>query len=48
MSPFKSLSELVKSIFLCVVVTGPEVQSMKVGVGHRLDVASSGVLSMVI
>lgn len=37
-----------KKLFLCVVVTGPEIQHMKVGVGHRLDVASSGVLSMVI
>lgn len=37
-----------KSIFGCFLVTGPEVQFMKVGVGHRLDVASSGVLSMVI
>ncbi|CAG06934.1 unnamed protein product, partial [Tetraodon nigroviridis] len=26
------------------LVTGPEIQHMKVGVGHRLDVASSGVL----
>lgn len=33
--------------FFFVVVTGPEFQHMKVGVGHRLDVASSGVLGMV-
>lgn len=37
-----------KKLFLRVVVAGPEIQHMKVGVGHRLDVASSGVLSMVI
>uniref|UniRef100_A0A674NIM6 TruB pseudouridine (psi) synthase family member 2 n=1 Tax=Takifugu rubripes TaxID=31033 RepID=A0A674NIM6_TAKRU len=30
------------------LVTGPEVQFMKVGVGHRLDVASSGVLTLAV
>lgn len=29
---------------LCVEVTGPEFQHIGVGVGHRLDLASSGVL----
>lgn len=35
-------------IFLCVSVTGPEFQHIKVGVGHRLDASSSGVLGMII
>lgn len=35
-------------IFLCVPVTGPEFQHIKVGVGHRLDASSSGVLGMII
>lgn len=34
-------------IFLYVSVTGPEFQHVKVGVGHRLDAASSGVLGTI-
>lgn len=33
--------------FLCVLVTGPEFQRIRVGVGHRLDAFSSGVLGMI-
>lgn len=33
---------------LSVSVTGPEFQQIKVGVGHRLDVSSSGVLGMIV
>lgn len=29
-----------------ISVTGPEFQHIRVGVGHRLDAASSGVLGM--
>lgn len=35
-------------VFNCVTVTGPEFQHIKVGVGHRLDVSSSGVLGMIV
>lgn len=36
------------NIPLSVSVTGPEFQQIKVGVGHRLDVSSSGVLGMIV
>lgn len=36
------------NISLSVSVTGPEFQQIKVGVGHRLDVSSSGVLGMIV
>lgn len=33
--------------FLCVLVTGPEFQHVRIGVGHRLDAFSSGVLGII-
>lgn len=33
---------------LYVLVSGPEFQRVRVGVGHRLDAFSSGVLGMIL
>lgn len=35
-------------VFNSISVTGPEFQHIRVGVGHRLDVSSSGVLGMIV
>ena len=39
-------TERIKCEFSSISVTGPEFQQIKVGVGHRLDAPSSGVLGM--
>lgn len=31
-----------------ITVTGPEFQHIRIGVGHRLDVSSSGVLGRIV
>ena len=36
--------KILQFISFCVSVTGPEFQRVRVGVGHRLDASSSGVL----
>lgn len=35
-------------VFNSITVTGPEFQHIRIGVGHRLDVSSSGVLGIII